>query len=589
MRLGEKGSMSRSFSSASIENLKAQVNIVDVIGDVVTLKRAGSGYKGLCPFHKEKTPSFSVSESRQYFTCFGCGASGDVFEFMKRYYNMDFPDAVEKLAERYNVKMESREYNDGKKKKLYEINRMAAGFFYKAFTEKENPGLPYMLNRELTRATLKKFGIGYADPEWQSLYHYLKSQGVEEKSMLELGLIFEGKGKNKGKFYDKFRNRVIFPYIDTSGKVIGFGARRIDDADNPKYLNSDESSVFQKKNNLYALQFARQEAAKAGNIILVEGYMDVISLFQAGVRNVSASCGTALTENQAKLLKRYTKDVILCYDSDAAGRKAALRGIEILKKEGLKVRVLHVPDGKDPDEFIKKNGKEEFLELAGNALPYADYKLDSLRQNFDLSTDDGKVDYLKAAKTVIAGLDPIEREIYKNKVAEEFRISAEAITPDTPPEVPIREREEAQKEAPQTELTRLEKTLLRLIVKDGAYIWRIRSEAVPLSLPCMHLMDLAEQAYQTEGHYPDSFYDMLDPEDFGQIRSITEEIPLGGDTDVIFRDCIRNCRMAELDKKERDLLNRLSMAESMGRPDLTGKLMNELMALQKEKKRIKGN
>ena len=323
------------FSNQTIESLKNQVNIIDIVGRCVPLKRAGSNYKGVCPFHSEKTPSFVVSEQKQIFTCFGCGASGDVIEFVQRYYNLDFNEAIEKIAGEYGITLEKNAYND-RREIYYKVNKMAAGFFYRAFTERANKGYAYMKRRGISPAVLKKFGIGYADEQWDSLFRYLQSQGVDKKIILELGLASE----SRGKCYDKFRDRVIFPIINTAGKVIGFGGRAIDSRDNPKYLNSPESRIFQKKNNLYGLNISRQSAGKAGYIILVEGYMDVIALYQSGVENVAASLGTALTENQAKLIKRYTKDVVLSYDADGAGRAAALRGIEILKSEDCKVKVL---------------------------------------------------------------------------------------------------------------------------------------------------------------------------------------------------------------------------------------------------------
>ena len=415
--------MSFSFSNHTIENLKNQINIVDVIGRCVPLKRAGNNYKGVCPFHNEKTPSFVVSEQKQIFTCFGCGATGDVIEFVKRFYNLEFSEAVEKLANEYGITLEKKAKDDNRDV-YYQVNRMAANFFYKAFTETANKGYPYMKNRGISPAILKKFGIGYADEKWDSLYQYLLSQGVDTKIMVELGLVSE----SKGKYYDKFRNRVMFPIINTSGKVIGFGGRAIHPDDNPKYLNSPESKIFQKKNNLYGLNISRQSVGKDGYIILVEGYMDVIALYQAGVTNVAASLGTALTENQARLIKRYTKNVVLSYDADGAGRAAALRGLDILKAEECKVRVLHVTDGKDPDEYIKAFGKDAFARLLDQSENQVDYRLDQIRKKFNLEDDVQRVSFLQEAAQLIASLNsPVEREIYGGHAAQTAGISAEAM------------------------------------------------------------------------------------------------------------------------------------------------------------------
>ena len=413
--------MSQSFPQATLEELKSRLNIVDVIGRVVPLRRAGSNFKGVCPFHNEKTPSFVVSEQKQIFTCFGCGASGDAIEFTKRYYNLEFQEAVEKLAAENGLSISLHKGN-GDREKYYEINKEAARFFYRAFTEQQNAGYTYMKNRGMDDAILKKFGIGYADESWDSLYLFFKKKGISEKILLELGLISE----SKGKYYDKFRNRVMFPIINTSGKVIGFGGRAIGQAE-PKYLNSPENKVFQKKNNLYALNITKQDIGKEGYAILVEGYMDAISLYQNGVRNVGASLGTALTDNQARLLNRYTKNVVLSYDADSAGRNAALRGIEVLSKQDCKVKVLHVTDGKDPDDFIKKNGKDAFLKLVDQALPMIDYKLLGAQKDLNLSTEEGKLDFMKKAAPILKNLGPVEADIYIQKIARELKISEGAI------------------------------------------------------------------------------------------------------------------------------------------------------------------
>ncbi|MBQ5954469.1 MAG: DNA primase, partial [Firmicutes bacterium] len=417
--------MAKIVSGNGADDLKSQLNIVDVIGRVVPLKRAGSNYKGVCPFHSEKTPSFVVSDQKQIFTCFGCGATGDVIEFTKRYYNLDFIEACEKLGKEYGIEVDfSKSSGNKEREEYYKINREAAAFFYKAFTENANPGYTYMKKRGLEDSILKKFGIGYADKEWDSLYKHFKAKGVDEKILLELGLISQGK---EGKYYDKFRNRVIFPIINTSGKVIGFGGRRIDDNDNPKYLNSPENMIFQKKNNLYALNTTKQDIGKEGSAIIVEGYMDVISLYQHGVKNVVASLGTALTDNQAKLIKRYTNTVNLCYDSDSAGINAALRGIDILTPRGLKVKVFHVTDGKDPDEFAKAHGKDAFMKLVKAAPGAIQYKLDSAKKGFDLSKDEEKLDYIKKAAAILRTLSPVETDIYVRALAEELKVSERAI------------------------------------------------------------------------------------------------------------------------------------------------------------------
>ena len=568
--------MGFSFSNSTIENLKNQINIIDVVGRVVPLKRAGSNYKGVCPFHNEKTPSFVVSEQKQIFTCFGCGATGDAIEFAKRYYNLDFSEAVEKLAGEYGISLEKNTFHDNREI-YYKVNKLAANFFYKAFTEKANKGYAYMKRRDISPAILKKFGIGYADAQWDSLYKYLLSQGVDKKIMLELGLVSE----SKGKYYDKFRNRVIFPIINTSGKVIGFGGRAIDAEDNPKYLNSAESKIFQKKYNLYGLNISRQSVGKEGFIILVEGYMDTIALYQSGIENVAASLGTALTENQAKLIKRYTKDVILSYDADGAGRAAALRGLDILRKEECKVKVLHVTDGKDPDEYIKKNGKQAFLKLVENALPYGDYKLESAKKGFDLSKDEDKIDYIKKATDIIRQLSPVEQEIYIKKTAKDLKIAEGAIrmellgndSTEKASFTPVREEKE---EVLNSEITPIERTLLKVMLTDESYI------SSDFAIKIFEI--LKEEYLKNQFIDLNKIMDGLTSEGAACLQEIVDDVIVGGNEEQVFNDCIRTWKDKNLAKEEQRLISLLSMADEEDNQERIRELTDQLMKVQKERK-----
>lgn len=579
--------MSFSFSSSAIENLKSQVNIVDVVGRTVPLKRAGSNHKGVCPFHNEKTPSFVVSEQKQIFTCFGCGATGDVIEYVKRYYNLDFAEAVEKLAGEYGIPMEKKGYDENRSI-YYQTNKLAAGFFYRSFTERANKGYAYMKRRGITPAVLKKFGIGYADEQWDSLYRYLLSQGIDKKIMVELGLVSEGRN---GKCYDKFRNRVIFPIINTGGKVIGFGGRAIDPEDNPKYLNSPESKVFQKKNNLYGLNLSRQSVGKENYIILVEGYMDVIGLYQSGIENVAASLGTALTENQARLIKRYTRDVILSYDADSAGRAAALRGLEILKKEDCKVKVLHVTDGKDPDEYIKKNGKSAFLKLIDGALPYGDYRLESLKAGFDLDRDEDKIDYIrKATREVLSQLSPVEQDIYTKKLAKELKIAESAIKMEllgndsTEKTHFVQRKEEAEELAP--DISPVEKTLLRVMLTEESYIERLQQfpEILESDFSRKMYQLLLEEYRQFRRVDINKLLDGLPRADGDRLSEIMDHVIVGGNEEKVFDDCVRTWKQNRLAKEEQRLITLLSMADEEDNQERIRQLTEELMKIQRERK-----
>jgi len=577
--------MGLSFSNSTIEDLKSQINIVDVVGRVVALKRAGANHKGVCPFHNEKTPSFVVSEQKQIFTCFGCGATGDFIEFTKRYYNLDFNEAVEKLAGEYGIAIKKNSYSEDREK-YYEINREAARFFYRAFTEGKNAGYTYMKNRGLDDTTLKKFGIGYADEKWDSLYTYFKGKGVDEKILLELGLISE----SKGKYYDKFRNRVMFPIINTSGKVIGFGGRAIGD-DTPKYLNSPENRVFQKKNNLYALNTTKQDIGKDGYAILVEGYMDAISLYQGGVRNVIASLGTALTENQSKLIKRYTKNVVLSYDADSAGQNAAMRGCEILNKEDFKVRVLHVTDGKDPDEFIKKNGRDAFLKLIDGALPYIDYRLNFIRKDMDLDSDEGKIDYIKASAGVLKELSPVEADVYIKKLARDLKIAEGAIkmeilgnTTSEPRPIPQKAAGSRTDEADAGQLTPLEANLLKAMLVNPPLTEKLLDyDGVIESRLGRKVKDIIFEIYGLCGDFHmEQILDRLEPEESERVTAMLDQVVICGNEEQVFEQCIRTWQIQCLQQREHELITRLSLADEENNSDSIEALTRQLMDVQKE-------
>ncbi len=582
--------MGRFISNSSIEEVRARVSIVDEIAKVVPLKRAGANYKGCCPFHNEKTPSFVVSEQKQIFTCFGCGESGNVFKFVQRYYNLDFAEAVEKLARENGVKLEISGSEDKSSEKYYEINKEAARFFYRAFTESKNPGYSYMKQRGIEDAILKKFGIGFADESWDSLYNHFKSNGVGEKILVELGLLSE---KN-GKYYDKFRNRVMFPIINTAGKVIGFGGRAIAGQE-PKYLNSPENRIFQKKNNLYALNICKQDIAKQNSAILVEGYMDVISLYQAGVHNAIASLGTALTENQAKLIKRYTKNVILSYDADQAGRKAAMRGIDVLGGQDCKVKVLHVTDGKDPDEFVKQHGREAFIELTEKAMPMIDYKLDTIKQNINLKTEEGKIDFIKNATAILRNLSPVEADIYIKKLAKELKISEGAIRMEFSGNNNIRERQkfharDEMEPEEQNGLSQLELTIIKTLFINPPFTEELLCiQDIMQSTEARKIMNIMFELYGAKEDFDsEEIMERLDPEESQRLAAELEKIIIAGNEDKVFTECITKWRLDKLLAKERLLIDRLSLSDEEVGGETIKELTEELMKVQAQIKTYGG-
>lgn len=418
-----------------IENISEvimdKVNIVDVINSYVALKKTGRNHKGLCPFHSEKTPSFVVSEEKQVYHCFGCGAAGNVIGFIMNIENLDFLDAIEFIADRYGLDLNQYLIDSNKKNTNDDINilkaivRETGIYFIKNLRAGMNPGNEYLLKRGLKSDIIKKFGLGYVPDEWEGLRKYLNSKGYKNSDIEKTGLIV--KRQNSSGYYDRFRNRVIFPIIDVRGKIIGFGGRVLDDSV-PKYLNSVDSPVFNKSRVLYNLNNAKEVLKKENRIILVEGYMDVISLYQAGIKNAVASLGTALTDDHGKILNRYTEEVVFAYDSDDAGIKATLRGIEILSKENMKIRILDLEEFKDPDEMVRAKGKDYFLEKIKSAVTHNEFKLNLLKTEFDLKTNDGIIDFIKESMNIVKPIkSPTEKEYYIKLISKYTNIEIEIV------------------------------------------------------------------------------------------------------------------------------------------------------------------
>lgn len=407
-----------------IEEIRSKNDIVDVISGYVRLQKKGASYFGLCPFHNEKSPSFSVSGSKQMYYCFGCGAGGNVFTFVMNYENFTFGEAAKMLADRVGVNLPEMEYSEEMRKKenyralLLEINKEAAKyFFYQLRAPQGQGGMNYLLGRELSEETIGKFGLGFSNKTSDDLVRYLRSKGYEDKAIQDAGL---ASFDERYGMHDKFWNRVMYPIQDINHRVIGFGGRVMGQGD-PKYLNSPETQIFDKSRNLYGLNFAR--TARAGNIILCEGYMDVISMHQAGFTQAVASLGTAFTAGQANLLRRYTENVLLAYDSDGAGTKAALRAIAILKEVGLTGKVISLEPYKDPDEFMKNLGKEAFQERIDKAENSFFFEIRVLERDFDLKDPEQKTKFHREIAKKLCGFsEEVERENYLEAIADKYHI-----------------------------------------------------------------------------------------------------------------------------------------------------------------------
>lgn len=418
-----------------IEDVLARNDIVDIISEYTTLKRTGNNMMGLCPLHNDKkSPSLSVSPDKQIFHCFGCGAGGNAINFIESAMNLDFMDSLKYLADRAHLEMPERNGSRDKQKQLalsakrqriYEVNAASARYFYECLADGENPGIQYLRDRKITNKTIRKFGIGYAPDGWSNLINYLRQNGYTESEMFEAGVV---KRRDDGTYYDAFFDgRIIFPIIDVRGNVIAFGGRIIrSGTDAPKYWNTPETLVFKKKDNLFGLNIAKD--FKSDKLLLMEGYMDVVSLHQNGFGNAVASLGTAFTPEQAKLVKRYASRAVLCYDNDEAGKKATLRAGDILYDAGVKVRVLTVTDGKDPDEFIKIKGAEMFALLIENSKPLIEYKIDEARQKYSSDDIDEQADFIEEVSGILAKIkNEAQRELYIVRVADSLKISPDGL------------------------------------------------------------------------------------------------------------------------------------------------------------------
>ena len=407
------------LNDSFLQELKYKTDIEDVISTYVTLRKRGSTLTGLCPFHNEKTPSFTVYPETQSCYCFGCGAGGDAVTFVRKIENLDYTDAVRALAERAGMQMPSEGFDDSlskRRRRILEANRQAAKFFNSCLmSENGKVALSYFLNRGLTKKTITKFGLGFAPNDWRELTRHLKSQGFSESELVEAGL---ARRSDKG-CYDNFRNRVMTPIIDVYGNVIAFGGRVLDDS-KPKYINTGDTLAYKKTNELFGLNFAKDSGKRT--LILCEGYMDVIAMHQAGFTNAVAGCGTALTSEQVRLISRYADEVILAYDADEAGQKAVDKAIQLFKQTNLKIRIPALQYGKDPDEIIKNVGAEKFGAMLEGAASDLEFKILDIRKRHNLNLTQGKIDFVNDIVKLLAEVSPVEKDLYVSRLSEELGI-----------------------------------------------------------------------------------------------------------------------------------------------------------------------
>lgn len=465
------------YPDSFMDQLKSKVDLVDLVSTYVRVDRKGRDYWACCPFHNEKTPSFQIKADQQYYHCFGCGKNGDIFRFLMDHDQVSFSEAVEILAKRAGLQVpeliDDPEALAKKalREKVYEINRLTARFYYKnLFTPEGQPALDYFAKRGFDAKTINKFGLGYST-DFTSLPAFLMSKGYDYSSMITAGVAYKN---DRGEVIDFFGRRIIIPIINGNGKVIGFSARVLEPKpDFAKYKNTSSTPVFFKGKNLFGINlYKKYRQGDVRAMILVEGHLDVVSLVQAGVENVVASMGTALTIEQCKEIKRYADVVYVSFDGDSAGQHATLRGLDLLKNEGLEVKVVRLKDNMDPDDYVRKYGKDGYLKLLDEALPLIEYKLLCAETGFDLKNSDDRIKYARTAIGVLGSLDPVEREIYVKSVEEKSGISSEilleqAADPKAKPlDIPVQEKKKAGTEA----LTLAERFVLSSIIHSKEYV-----------------------------------------------------------------------------------------------------------------------
>ena len=584
--------MARRLSDQFLDELRARNDIVQVISQYAPLAQKGKRYWACCPFHHEKTPSFSVNPDLQMYYCFGCKKSGNVIRFLMEAEHMDFMEAVERLAERAHMPLpdmlDEAEYvrERNKKERLYELLRISARYYYDAlYAPGGEKALAYLKRRGLSDSTIRTFGLGYAPDAFDSITGLLARQGYSEEEMRAAGMA----GGRDGKFYDTFRDRVMFPIMNLQGRVVGFGGRTMEAGVQPKYLNSSETAVFSKRFHLYGLSRLRK-LSPLENIIVVEGYMDTVSLYQHGVRNAVASLGTALASEQAKLLKRFQKPVYLCYDGDSAGQMATIRGYDALKKEGLDARILSMPGRMDPDEYVRAEGEAAFLGLMKRSVGLAEYQMGLEKEKGDLSTQEGRTAYAMKACRIIAAMEsPVEQEVLKRRLHLESGFPMEAlaaqITKDTrgarvaqvEKNSALKRRYTKEQEAVDNAVLRAERGILAVLAQEADALLASRVHREDFSLPLHQRLFAALQG--EAGPRVGAVAAMLDGASQEEARQIAEIFASEVDSErreVFVDNCLSTIRRARTQERIAELQRQ---SREVDDPRESMRLMRELQEL----------
>jgi DNA primase len=562
------------FPEEKVSEIRDRASILEVVSDYINLKKAGKHYKGLCPFHSEKTPSFMVNEEKQIFHCFGCGAGGDVFTFLMKVGNFSFPQAVEELAKRYGVTLPSRELSPAKKKEmakreiLFQINQMASEYFHDLlYRQREgDEGRRYLSQRGLSEKIIKEHRLGYSLERWDGLVQHLQEKKVSLELAWELGLIFP---KKRGGWYDGFRGRILFPIFDLHQRVVGFGGRLIREGE-PKYLNSPESSIYHKGEILYGLQVAKGYIPEKDCVIIAEGYFDLLTLHQFGLKHNVATLGTALTAQHVRILKRYTKNLITVFDADEAGIKASLRALPLFLEEEVAGKTVLLPEGEDPDEFLRKGNLEDFEERVIHAVPLIDFFFEWLMKTHDIESIDGKV---KVAEEGMALIDKIPNKIRKNfytkTLAEKLDLPESLLMERlrSSPKDRIKAEEDLKKRSVERSFPKSEEMVVRLMIHHPEMIPAITKEGILREFESPVLQKMAEGLeglYQKRGRLDLTEALGCFEEDLKERLSefaFQESDLKAGDREKILKDCIQKIRKKKLKKDEGEILKRIKEAE----------------------------
>ena len=581
------------YSEEIIEEVRQNNDVVDVISQYVHLSRKGRNYFGLCPFHNEKSPSFSVSPDRQIFHCFGCGVGGNVYTFLMKIEGITFKEALETLAEKANIQLPVLESGidnsrEELKAKVYKVNEYTAEFYHQnLYKPTAKPAQEYIKKRRLNQETLESFKIGYSG-KFDELYRALKEQGFEEKEILESGLV--NKNSN-GTYIDRYRNRLMFPICDVRGKVIAFGGRVLDDS-KPKYINSPENVVYSKGRHLFGLNLAKKESAK--KIVIVEGYMDVVSLHQRGIKNVVGALGTALTEQQGWLLRKTTEQVILGFDADGAGQNAIARSMEILQNMGCDMRVLQIEGAKDPDEYIVKYGEGRFKLEIENAISLIEFKVKNLKKEYNLENSGDKIKFLREISKILSKVDStIEREIYIEKIAKGYNISKEAIYAEVNKlvyntNVKIEKTEEREKKYKKIEENEIDKdlenrenTIIALLLDSNINVFhKIKENIKPEDFKVEINKKIAEEIYKEldkENSNINKLIDTFSEEMKNHITMVMATDYEFEDIEKAVDDILQKYEKEKLNQKKRDILKQLETVQDEMEKKKLGKELSDII------------